>query len=104
MLKPMSWMIIPSMLSFSTLAFAGGVPTDLPAGANSSGKTKTNTTKAPTEASKVAKAKSMAAKKVAKKLPKLQQPNPKRSDKRRQIMRFDLRLVFGRRRRKVGYR
>ena len=28
MLKPMRWMIIPSMLSFSTLAFAGGVPTD----------------------------------------------------------------------------
>ena len=70
MLKPMSWMILPSMLSFSTLAFAGGVPTDLPTGANSSGKTTTNTTKAPTEASKVTKTKSMAAKKVAKKITK----------------------------------
>ena len=70
MLKPMRWMIIPSMLSFSTLAFAGGVPTDLPTGADSSGKTKTSTATAPTKASKAAKAKSMAAKKVAKKITK----------------------------------
>jgi hypothetical protein len=70
MLKPMRWMIIPSMLSFSTLAFAGGVPTDLPTGADSSGKTKTSTATASTKASKAAKAKSMAAKKVAKKITK----------------------------------
>ena len=70
MLKPMRWMIIPSMLSFSTLAFAGGVPTDLPSGADSSGKTKTSATAAPTKASKTAKAKSTAAKKVAKKITK----------------------------------
>ncbi|MDC0062776.1 hypothetical protein OAJ84_02140 [Candidatus Puniceispirillum sp.] len=70
MLKPMRWMIIPSMLSFSTLAFAGGVPTELPTGANSSGKTKTSTTTAQTKASKAAKAKSIAAKKVAKKITK----------------------------------
>jgi len=63
-------MIIPSMLSFSTLAFAGGVPTELPTGANASGKTKTSTTMAQTKASKAAKAKSMAAKKVAKKITK----------------------------------
>ena len=70
MLKPMRWMIIPSMLSFSTLAFAGGVPTELPTGADTSGKTKTSTTAAPAKASKAAKAKSIAAKKVAKKITK----------------------------------
>ncbi|MFL2845472.1 MAG: hypothetical protein ACJ0BO_04335 [Candidatus Puniceispirillaceae bacterium] len=70
MLKPMRWMIIPSMLSFSTLAFAGGVPTELPTGADTSGKTKTSKTAAPTKASKAAKAKSIAAKKVAKKITK----------------------------------
>ena len=95
MLKPMRWMIIPSMLSFSTLAFAGGVPTDLPTGADASGKTKTNTATAPTKASKAAKAKAMAAKKLQRKLPKLQQQNPKKSNKTRQIVKFDHRLVFG---------
>ena len=96
MLKPMRWMIIPSMLSFSTLAFAGGVPTDLPTGADSSGKTKTSTATAPTKASKAAKAKSLAAKKVAKKLPKLQQPNLKKSGKRKQMMKSVHQQVFER--------
>ena len=63
-------MIIPSMLSFSTLAFAGGVPTDLPTGVDSTGKTKTSTTTAPTKTSKTAKAQSITAKKVAKKITK----------------------------------
>ena len=70
MLKPMRWMIIPSMLSFSTLAFAGGVPTDLPTGADSSQNTKTSTAAASTKTTKAAKAKSLVAKKVAKKLTK----------------------------------
>jgi hypothetical protein len=61
-------MIIPSMLSFSTLAFAGGVPTDSVIGADLSANTKTSSTKVPTKASKAAKAKALAAKKVAKKI------------------------------------
>ena len=91
MLKPIRWMIIPSMVSFSTLAFAGGVPTELPTGADSSGKMKASTAKA----SKAAKAKSMAAKRLQRKLPKLQQQNPKRSNKRRQIVKCGHLLVFG---------
>lgn len=70
MLKPMRWMIIPSMLSFSTLAFAGGVPTDLPTGTDSSEIKKATTAATPNKASKAAKAKSLAAKKVAKKITK----------------------------------
>ena len=70
MLKPMRWMIIPSMLSFSTLAFAGGVPTDLPTGAVPSGNKKTNLGNTSSKISKAAKAKSTAAKKVAKKITK----------------------------------
>ena len=70
MLTPMRWMIIPSMLSFSTLAFAGGAPTDLPNGADPSENVKNSSASAPTKASKEAKAKSSAAKKVAKKITK----------------------------------
>jgi len=70
MVKPMRWMIIPSMLSFSTLAFAGGVPTDLPDGASPSKKMKASTSTTTTKSSKAAKAKSLAAKKVAKKITK----------------------------------
>ena len=106
MLKPMRWMIIPSMLSFSTLAFAGGVPTDLPTGADSSGKTKTSTAKSPTKASKAAKAKSMAAKKVAKKITKASAA--KASKKVQQTQANSGGSVTGWfsgcRRRKVGYR
>jgi hypothetical protein len=61
-------MIIPSMLSFSTLAFAGGVPTDSVIGADLSASTKTSAAKVPTKVSKAAKAKALAAKKVAQKV------------------------------------
>jgi hypothetical protein len=79
MLKPMRWMIIPSMLSFSTLAFAGGVPTDLPTGVEQSENTNANSATAPTKASKIAKAKSLAAKKVAKKITKASAAKSKKS-------------------------
>ena len=81
MLKPIRWMIIPSMLSFSTVAFAGGVPTDLPADAGSSKNTKTSTATIPTKASKAAKAKALAAKKVAKKITKASAAKSKKVQK-----------------------
>jgi hypothetical protein len=61
-------MIIPSMLSFSTLAFAGGVPTDAVVSADLPANTKTSSAKVATKASSAAKAKALAAKKVAKKI------------------------------------
>ena len=102
MLKPMRWMIIPSMLSFSTLAFAGGVPTDLPSGADSSGKTKTSTTTAPTKVSKAAKAKSMQQK-GCKENQSLSSKSKRPTNAGKQ--RGSVTGWFsGRRRRKVGYR
>ena len=82
MLKPIRWMIIPSMLSVSTLAFAGGSPTtevvgaDLSANNNvSSAKTskatKTNVSKAEKVAKKVAKKIAQSSQSNAK---KVQQP------------------------------
>ena len=68
MLKPIRWMIIPSMLSFSTIAFAGGVPTDLSSGSEASKTKNTSGVTATTKASNAAKAKALAAKKVAKKI------------------------------------
>jgi hypothetical protein len=63
-------MIIPGMLSFSTLAFAGGAPTDTATAANLSSNTKASAAKVVTKVSKAAKAKAVAAKKVAKKVSK----------------------------------
>jgi hypothetical protein len=70
MLKPMRWMIIPSMLSFSTLAFAGGVPTDLASSAEISANTKASAAEVATKVSKAAKTKASKAEKAAKKVAK----------------------------------
>ena len=95
MLKPMRWMIIPSMLSFSTLAFAGGVPTDLPTGAVPSGNKKTNLGNTSSKISKAAKAKSTAAKKVAKKITKASAAKAKKeSNKRKLVTRYGRPQVF----------
>jgi hypothetical protein len=61
-------MIIPSMLSFSTLAFAGGVPTESSVGADLSKSTKTSAATTAAKALEAAEAKTLAAKKVAKKI------------------------------------
>ena len=70
MVKLVRWMIIPCMVSFSTLAFAGGLPTDSSAGSVPSDGNATNSMTSPKKASKAAKAKSLAAKNVAKTITK----------------------------------
>ena len=78
MLKPMRWMIIPSMLSVSTIAFAGGFQPSEAIGSDSSAASKASAAQISAEVSKAAKAAKAAkgrvpnttnsAKKIAKNL------------------------------------
>ncbi len=66
MLKPIRWMVIPSMLSFSTLAFAGGSPTDTIVGTDLSASSKNSAAAVADKVSKAAKTKNAKAEKTAK--------------------------------------
>ena len=70
MLKPIRWMIIPSMLSVSTLALAGGMEQPKVVDADLSGTTGASAAQVSAEISKAAKARAMKATKKIKKAAK----------------------------------
>ena len=67
MLKPIRWIIIPSMLSVSTLALAGGIEQPKVDGADSSATTRSNAAQVSAKVSQAAKARAARALKKTKK-------------------------------------